>query len=105
MRFIVIRIRRRGATARRSPCLFAQVGGMMLVVVGFCVCSSTIAAEGIASKYVKEIGIEKDPAVIFSDDFEAKDVEKRWDQKRGPWAVVEERPNNGARSIAMPMHR
>ncbi len=62
------------------------------------------APAGIAAKYQNDRGIEKDPAVLFADNFESGDM-ARWDQKRGPVTMTRESPNSGAWSVQMPMNR
>ena len=37
---------------------------------------------GLSAKYPGDVGIVKDPAVLFTDDFESGDL-KRWDERRG----------------------
>src|SRR5690349_9092225 len=60
--------------------------------------------QGLAAKYPGEQGIEKDPAVLFHEDFERDDTRK-WDEKKGPVALTTEAPHSGAKCVAMPMHR
>ena len=46
-----------------------------------------VALTGIAQRYFKDAGIEKDPAVVFAEDFELPDVKtigKRWEMVRDP---------------------
>lgn len=46
-------------------------------------CGQTPATEGIAAKYPGDAGIERDPAVLFAENFETGTVEqvgKRWDE-------------------------
>src|SRR5690606_14604059 len=38
--------------------------------------------EGLAAKYPADVGIDKDPAVIFADDFEEGTLGARWDETR-----------------------
>jgi hypothetical protein len=35
---------------------------------------------GVAAKYAGDVGIERDPAVLFHDDFETGDPRRRWDE-------------------------
>lgn len=60
--------------------------------------------QGIAAKYSGDRGIEKDPAVLFADNFESGDM-KKWDQERGRVVMTQENPNNGEWSVQMPMER
>src|SRR5438045_3879578 len=59
---------------------------------------------GLAAKYPGDVGIGKDPAVIFADDFEGGDL-KRWDDKSGTIAISEERPHGGTKCVAAPMEK
>ncbi len=72
----------------------------MAVLVAMVFCSACFAAErlpqgnsGIASKYPGDVGIEKDSAVIFTEDFETGTIEQigqRWGAvKQGrPWGTI-----------------
>ena len=62
------------------------------------------AENGLAEKYLGDAGIEKDPAVLFADNFESGDM-KKWDQVRGGVAVTEEAPHGGSRCVRMSMQR
>ena len=62
------------------------------------------AENGLAEKYPGDAGIEKDPAVLFADNFESGDM-KKWDQVRGGVAVTEEAPHGGGRCVRMSMQR
>jgi hypothetical protein len=66
--------------------------------------STANASPGLAAKYPGDTGIANDPDVLFADNFESGDM-KKWDQRRGPLAVVEDQPNNGQRCVHMPMER
>ncbi|MEQ1828958.1 MAG: carbon-nitrogen hydrolase family protein, partial [Pirellula sp.] len=59
---------------------------------------------GIASQYPGDAGIEKDPSVLFADNFESGGMNK-WDETKGPIAVSEDRPNSGRWCVHVPMHR
>jgi len=48
----------------------------------------------LASRYPADVGIEKDPAVLFSDDFESGQLRK-WDQVRGTLMVWSNTPQVG----------
>ncbi len=66
---------------------------------------STIShAQGLAAKYSDDQGIENDPAVLFSENFEGADL-KKWEEKKGPVTLDEKDPNSGKKCVAMPMHR
>ena len=62
------------------------------------------AADGLSSKYPGDVGIGKDPAVLFSEDFESGAL-NRWDQVRGQVALTEEAPHSGRQCVRMEMHR
>lgn len=49
---------------------------------------------GLAAKYPRDAGIEKDPAVLFADNFESGEM-KKWDQKRGGVLMTESKANSG----------
>jgi hypothetical protein len=59
---------------------------------------------GLAAKYPGDAGIEKDPAVLFADDFESGDL-KKWDERKGTAEVVDEKPHGGKSCARMEMHR
>ena len=59
---------------------------------------------GIAAKYPGDLGIERDPHVLFAENFESSDT-KKWDQKRGRVLLVEDKPNTGHWCVQMPMER
>src|SRR5579871_3637296 len=59
---------------------------------------------GLAVKYPGDRGIERDPNVLFHEDFERGDT-RQWDEKKEPVALTTEAPHSGARCVAMPMHR
>ena len=65
---------------------------------------STVASRGIASNYRGDVGIEKDPSVLFADNFETGEM-KKWDDQRGPIVLSEESPNTGRWCVQMPMER
>lgn len=73
----------------------------VLLAVGAC---SLRSADGLSAKYPGDVGIEKDPAVFFAEDFESGDL-KQWDQVRGSVVVTEDRPNAGRRCVQMTMTR
>jgi predicted amidohydrolase len=59
---------------------------------------------GLASRYPKDAGIDKDPAVLFAENFESGEM-KKWDQKRGGVIMTESKPNSGAWCVEMRMER
>ena len=65
---------------------------------------SAVASRGIASNYRGDVGIEKDPSVLFADNFETGEM-KKWDDQRGPIVLSEESPNTGRWCVQMPMER
>ena len=60
--------------------------------------------DGLAAKYQDDAGIERDPDVLFADNFESGSM-KKWDQQRGRVVMSEDRPNSGRYSVQMPMER
>ena len=74
-------------------------------ILSLCCLGVRLRAEnGLAEKYSGDAGIEKDPAVLFADNFESGDM-KKWDQVRGGLAVTEEAPHGGNRCVRMSMQR
>ena len=65
---------------------------------------SAVASPGIASNYPGDVGIEKDPSVLFADNFETGEM-KKWDDLREPIVLSEESPNSGRWCVQMPMER
>jgi hypothetical protein len=59
---------------------------------------------GLSAKYPGDIGIEKDPSVLFADNFESGDLRK-WDERRGQVVVTGEKPHGGRRCVQMEMTR
>jgi hypothetical protein len=59
---------------------------------------------GLTTKYAGDRGIEKDPAVLFADDFESGDL-KKWDDKSGTIAISEDGPGGGKRCVVAPMEK
>jgi hypothetical protein len=66
--------------------------------------ATAATTNGLAARYPDDIGIEKDPAVLFADDFESGALRK-WDQVRGGASVTEDRPNGGRWCARMTMER
>ena len=59
---------------------------------------------GLAAKYPGDVGIAADPAVLFTEDFEAGDW-RRWDDRRGEPRIVTEQPAAGRRCARLDMRR
>ncbi len=59
---------------------------------------------GLAGKYPNDVGIEKDPAILFTENFESGDL-ARWEEKKGPVSLTEDQPHTGRACVAMPMTR
>jgi hypothetical protein len=76
--------------------------------VAILILASALAAQadekGIAARYVNDAGIEKDPAVLFADNFESGDL-KKWEERRGTITITDENPNSGKFAVHIPMHR
>ncbi|HZO86487.1 MAG TPA: nitrilase-related carbon-nitrogen hydrolase [Verrucomicrobiae bacterium] len=62
------------------------------------------ANAGIAAKYPGDAGIEKDPDVLFADNFESGDM-KKWDQQRGRVVLTQNGAQSGRWCVQMPMER
>lgn len=62
------------------------------------------AADGLATKYPRDLGLARDPAVLFADDFESGDMQK-WDERRGRLVMSATAPHSGRWSVEMPMER
>ncbi len=65
---------------------------------------ATIAPRGLAEEYAGDLGIGRDPAVLFADDFESGDL-RNWDELRGTPRVVTEGPHAGRACVQMEMIR
>jgi hypothetical protein len=63
-----------------------------------------VAPSSLAAEYPGDLGIARDPAVLFADNFESGDM-KKWDQQRGRVAMTETQPNSGRWCVQMPMER
>jgi len=61
-------------------------------------------ADGLATKYPRDAGISRDPAVLFADDFESGDL-KKWDQQRGGIAPTKDAPHGGDWCVQTTMAR
>ncbi len=59
---------------------------------------------GLAAQYPGDQGIEKDPDVLFADNFESGTM-KKWDQQRGRVVMTETQPHAGRWCVQMPMER
>src|SRR5262245_57739753 len=60
--------------------------------------------EGLATKYPGDHGIENDPAVLFTENFESGGFQN-WDRVRGGAKVTGHNPNSGNSCAEMPMVR
>lgn len=73
---------------------------------------------GIAAKYPQDRGIERDPAVVFADDFEAMEADrfapgyrkqkgKKWDNAYGPTRITQQAENvhSGKKALEVAMGR
>lgn len=61
-------------------------------------------ASGLAAKYPGDAGLERDPAVLFAENFESGDL-KKWDHQRGGVALTEAQPHSGRWCVQMKMQR
>ncbi|MCY2951857.1 MAG: hypothetical protein NTU53_07750 [Planctomycetota bacterium] len=77
---------------------------MALSLAMWCVGAQVEVQSGLAAKYAEDAGIEKDAAVLFSEDFESGDL-KKWEDQKGPVALTQEDPHAGKACVAMPMTR
>lgn len=84
---------------------------VLVVCLSPAVCGQTtpqsdrlLEGSGLAVRYPGDRGIEKDPAVLFHEDFERGDT-RQWDETHGTAAIGLEAPHSGARCLAIPMHR
>jgi hypothetical protein len=92
--------------------------GLFLIAIGSSRCTDAApqaaravlpeGAAGIATRYPGDIGIEKDPGVLFAEGFEAaslEDVRKRWESVSAPeiMSLAEDAPpgSGGKRSLLM----
>jgi hypothetical protein len=58
----------------------------------------------LAGRHPGDVGIGRDPEVLFADDFETDDL-KRWDEVRGTPRIARERPHAGRACVEMEMIR
>ncbi|HUR56468.1 MAG TPA: hypothetical protein VM029_02075, partial [Opitutaceae bacterium] len=70
------------------------------------VCSAIAceAATGLAARYPGDVGLARDPAVLFAEDFESGDL-KKWDEQRGSVTLTRAAPNAGTWCAEMTMER
>ena len=61
-------------------------------------------AEGLAARYPGDAGIERDPAVLFAENFESGDL-KKWDERRGTAVASKAAPHTGRWCVDMTMNR
>ena len=66
--------------------------------------SSSSITVGLAARYPGDAGLDKDPAVLFADNFESGDM-KKWDQHRGRVVLTTNGPNHGGWCVQMSMER
>jgi hypothetical protein len=59
---------------------------------------------GLSVKYPRDAGIEEDPAVLFTENFESGDLAK-WQEKKGSVALTRDQPHAGKACLAIPMTR
>ncbi len=59
---------------------------------------------GLSAKYPNDAGIEKDPSVLFADNFESGDL-KRWDEQTGDMTIVSEKAHGGTKCAQSEMIR
>lgn len=78
--------------------------GTCLVLLHALAALAQSSSPGIAAKYSGDLGIAKDPDVLFADNFESADI-KKWDQHNGRVLMTEEKPNSGHWCVQMPMER
>ena len=82
----------------------------LLGIIGFAIAcpvpGQEPAQKSLASKYLKDKGLAGDPAVLFTDDFEAGNLEK-WSktERKGTPTITAEEPNLGKNCVAMRMVR
>jgi hypothetical protein len=60
--------------------------------------------KGLAAKHPADADIDKDPAVLFADNFEGGDT-KKWDELKGPVTVVDDKPRGGTKCAKIEMNR
>ena len=79
----------------------AQLSALLVIISSE---KGSAAETGLASKYVNDAGIEKDPAVLFSENFESGTLTK-WEQVRGDIKVTETNAHGGRYCVELPMER
>lgn len=62
------------------------------------------AGEGLAAKYPGDAGIERDPAVLFTENFETGNM-KKWEEVRGGVTLTQDHPHGGRWCVRMTMER
>lgn len=77
---------------------------LLLVAPAFAIAASLPAVEGLATLYPGDVGLARDPAVLFADDFESGDM-KKWDERRGRVVMSDTAPHSGQWSVHLPMER
>jgi hypothetical protein len=78
----------------------------MRVFIAICglIATPLVAQTGLATQYPGDVGIEKDPGVLFAENFESGQLRK-WDEVKGPVAIVEQEPHTGRYCVRIPMTR
>ena len=61
-------------------------------------------SSSLSDRYPGDVGIERDPAVLFTDDFESGGL-KKWDDVHGSIVVTNSRPHRGKRCVEIEMRR
>jgi hypothetical protein len=81
-------------------------GNLLWICITVVAAASACTAQEkpLAAQYPGDAGIEKDPAVLFAENFESGGM-KKWDQVRGGVVLSEEKPNGGRFCVHMPMER
>ncbi len=79
----------------------AQLSALLVIISSE---KGSSAETELASKYVNDAGIEKDPAVLFSENFESGTL-KKWEQVRGDIKVTETNAHGGRYCVELPMER
>jgi hypothetical protein len=76
----------------------------MMLLPGLCLAMHVAGDEMLSSRYPGDRGIEKDPAVLFADNFESGGL-KKWNDVGGSAMVTNESAHGGSRCVRMEMVR
>jgi hypothetical protein len=84
---------------------FKVIAGALLILVAL-PADSTAADDGIAGKYPRDKGIERDPAVVFIENFEAESIDavaRRWESIENPeiLSLSPDTPSGAGKSLLM----